>query len=196
MDNGVVGVGYEGRSVDEFVALLQREGVQVLVDARLIPRCSRRGFSRHALAEILEPLGISYVHYEILGVPEFDQVGFRGDRASVAAATARYRARLGTAAAQRVVRDLIAVARVRRVGVMTMFADPERCHRGALMAEIERRTPVAAPIDDVLAEFARPAERTDGHCAVPEPEPVAVDARTKVEQDIDALLAEFEASRS
>lgn len=183
MDNGVVGVGYEGRSLEEFLALLQKEGVQVLVDARLIPRCSRRGFSRNALAEVLEAIGISYVHYEILGVPEFDQVGFRGDRAAVAAASARYRSRLNTPVAQRVIRDLVGVARYRRVAVMTMFADADRCHRGALMAEIARRTPAVTPIEDLLAEFPQ---------ATPEPA-FDNDPRSQVERDIDALLAEVEA---
>lgn len=185
MDNGVVGVGYEGRSLEEFLALLQKEGVQVLVDARLIPRCSRRGFSRNALAEVLEALGISYVHYEILGVPEFDQVGFRGDRATVAAAASRYRSRLNTPVAQRVIRDLVQVARHRRVAVMTMFADAGRCHRGPLMAEIARRTPAVTPIEDLLEEF-------------PVPESVQVadnDPRSQVERDIDALLAEVEAGK-
>lgn len=186
MDTGVVGVGYEGRSVEEFLGLMQDQRVQVLVDARLIPRCSRRGFSRNALAECLEAIGVSYVHYEVLGVPEFDQVGFRGDPASVAAATSRYRARLNTPVAQRVIRDLVAVSRHRRVAVMTMFADAARCHRGTLMAEIERRTPVARPIDEVLAEFARPVESA----------PVAADdPRSQVERDIDALLAEVDASK-
>lgn len=185
MDIGVVGVGYEGRSVEEFVAYLRSEGVHILVDARLIPRCNRRGFSRNALSEALGAVGISYVHYEVLGVPEFDQVGFRGDSSAVAAATTRYRARLATPVAQRVIRDLVAVARRRRVAVMTMYADAARCHRGVLMAEIARRTPVAPSVDEMLAEFPEPAS-----------EPVSnEDRRSKIEQDIDALLAEVESSR-
>jgi len=185
MGNGVVGVGYEGRSLEEFLALLQAEGVQVLVDARLIPRCSRRGFSRNALAETLEAIGISYVHYEILGVPEFDQVGFRGDRAAVASASTRYRSRLSTPVAQRVIRDLVGVARHRRVAVMTMFADADRCHRGTLMAEIARRTQVVTPIDALLEEFPAPqsARVLDN------------DPRSQIERDIDALLAEVEAGK-
>jgi uncharacterized protein (DUF488 family) len=186
---GVIGVGYEGRSVEEFLAHLQAEGVHILVDARLIPRCNRRGFSRNALAQALESVGISYVHYEVLGVPEFDQVGFRGDRAAVAAATTRYRARLATPVAQRVIRDLIAVARRRRVAVMTMYADPERCHRGVLMAEVARRTPSTPSLDEMLAEVSKPTE--DAH----RPDPQAEDRRSKIERDIDELLAEVDAGR-
>ena len=188
MDIGVVGVGYEGRSVEEFVSHLRGEGVHILVDARLIPRCNRRGFSRNALAETLEAVGISYVHYEVLGVPEFDQVGFRGDPAAVAAATTRYRARLATPVAQRVIRDLVAVSRRRRVAVMTMYADADRCHRATLLAEIARRTPPTPTVDEMLAEVATPPVQE----STPEAE---ADPRSKVERDIDALLAEVEASR-
>lgn len=188
VDIGVIGVGYEGRSVEEFVTHLRDEGVHILVDARLIPRCNRRGFSRNSLSETLAAAGISYVHYEVLGVPEFDQVGFRGDPAAVAAATTRYRARLATPVAQRVIRDLVAVARRRRVAVMTMYADAERCHRGTLMSEIARRTPAAPSIDEMLAEVAGPPPQ--------EPTPDASeDRRTRVEREIDALLAEVEAGK-
>ncbi len=185
MDIGVIGVGYEGRSIEEFVAHLRTEGVHIVVDARLIPRCNRRGFSRNVLQDTLAAHNISYVHYEVLGVPEFDQVGFRGDRAAAAAATTRYRARLAAPVAQRVIRDLVVVSRRRRVAVMTMSAEATRCHRATLMAEIERRTPAAAPIDEVLAEF-------------PDPKPVAVveeDRRSQVEREIDALLAEVDAGK-
>jgi hypothetical protein len=66
---------------------------------------------------------------------------------------------------------------------MTMEADAERSHRATLLAEIERRIENRpADIDAVLAEFLTPA--------VPVPaEPV--DTRSKVERDIDELLAEF-----
>lgn len=183
MPTGVIGVGYEGQSVSEFVLGLRAEAVHVLLDARQVPRCNRRGFSRHALAEALRSVGIHYVHYEVLGNPEQNQAGFRGDAAMIAAAAARYRTRLAEPAAQAVITDLIGVSRRRLVAVMTMEADAERCHRATLLAEIERRvTNRPADIDTVLAEFADP------RVTVPA-EPV--DTRTKVERDIDDLLAEF-----
>ncbi len=97
---GIVGVSYEGRSVAEFVTGLRRDGVQIVVDARLVPRCNRRGFSRHALAESLRANGIQYVHYEELGNPEPFQVGFRNST-EAAAAAARYREHLAPPAARR-----------------------------------------------------------------------------------------------
>jgi hypothetical protein len=69
------------------------------------------------------------------------------------------------------------------VAVMTMEADAERCHRATLLAEIERRTGAPAlDINAVLAEFTEPPVTVAAEPA---------DARTKVERDIDELLAEF-----
>jgi uncharacterized protein (DUF488 family) len=183
MPTGVIGVGYEDRSVTEFVLSLRAHGVHVLLDARQVPRCSRRGFSRHSLAEALRSVGIHYVHYEVLGNPDQNQAGFGGDATAMAAAAARYRTRLAEPAAQAVLTDLIAVSRRRLVAVMTMEVDAERSHRATLLAEIERRAENRpADIDAVLAEFLEPAVSVAA-------EPV--DTRTKVERDIDELLAEF-----
>lgn len=182
--HGVVGVGYEGRSVGEFIGLLRAEGVRIVVDARLTARCNRRGFSRHLLAEALRSAGIDYVHYEVLGNPEHN-VGFRGSAAAVDAAAEVYRLHLASPAARQVVRDLVMVAGRRRVAVMTMEADAERCHRATLLAEIARVTQERREIDAVLADYAEPVPLASPARVVPP------DARTQVERDIDELLAEF-----
>src|SRR5258708_3795559 len=155
--SGVVGVGYEGRSVTEFIGALRADGVRIVVDARLSARCDRRGFSRHVLADELRGCGIDYVHYEVLGNPEHNQAGFRASAAAVAEAAARYREHLARPAARKVLRDLIVVSGRRRVAVMTAEADPERCHRATLLAEIARATPQRRGIDEVLADYAEPA---------------------------------------
>lgn len=182
MHSGVVGIGYERCCIEEFLDELRAQHIDIVVDARLIARSSRRGFSRNALAEHLGQVGISYVHYEVLGVPEHDQIGFGGDAAAVLATSARYRARLATPYVRAVISDLVAVSRRRRVAVLTVTADPDRCHRGTLLAEIARYTAAAGPIDEVLAEFPAPETRPS--------EPGA----PGIEDQIDQLLAEVEAS--
>lgn len=178
---GVVGVSYEGRSVAEFVTRLRLDGVQIVVDARFVPRCNQRGFSRHALAEALRANGIQYVHYEALGDPEPYLTGFRGP-AEAAAAADRYREHLAKPAVREVIRDLLAVAGSHRVGLMTADLDPERTQHDVLMAEIERCRPDREDIDEVLAEYAKEApERT-----------ASQDRRDRLEREIDALLAEFD----
>jgi hypothetical protein len=177
---GVVGVSYEGRSVVEFVTGLRLDGVQIVVDARLVPRCNRRGFSRHVLAEALRANGIQYVHYEELGNPDVGQVAFRG-AADAAAAADRYRVHLASPRARAVIRDLITVSGSRRVGVMTAELDLGQAQQEVLLGEIERYRPGTEDIDSVLKEFG----------AEPTPPAPEHDDRDRLEREIDALLAEF-----
>ena len=63
-------VGYEGRSLDEFLGELEAAGVTRLVDVRELPLSRRRGFSKTALGEALSEVGIEYVHVCALGNPK------------------------------------------------------------------------------------------------------------------------------
>ncbi len=62
-------IGYEGRSLDDFVARLQSAGVDRVVDVRALPLSRRRGFSKTALREHLAEHGIEYVHIRAAGNP-------------------------------------------------------------------------------------------------------------------------------
>src|SRR5919108_4730122 len=82
-------IGHSTRSIDNFIALLQREGVRHLADVRAFP-ASRRypHFNREALAAALASRGIEYSHHLALGgrrAPRHDSLntgwrnaGFRG----------------------------------------------------------------------------------------------------------------------
>jgi len=49
----IVSIGYEGRSLDEFVQALKGHRVDVLIDVRLTPISRKKGFSKTALSEAL-----------------------------------------------------------------------------------------------------------------------------------------------
>ncbi|MDG4769766.1 DUF488 domain-containing protein [Solwaraspora sp. WMMD792] len=59
---GLIGIGYEGRSVDGLIAELRAAGVSRLVDVRLTPISRKPGFSKSALAKALNAAGIAYEH--------------------------------------------------------------------------------------------------------------------------------------
>lgn len=63
-------IGYEGSSIDDFVATLLAANVDTLVDVRELPASRRKGFSKNALATALEEAGIDYVHIKGLGDPK------------------------------------------------------------------------------------------------------------------------------
>ncbi len=62
-------IGYEGRSIDDFVTILKNAGVTRLIDVREIPLSRKRGFSKSALKQRLDGENIEYVHYKALGSP-------------------------------------------------------------------------------------------------------------------------------
>jgi uncharacterized protein (DUF488 family) len=63
-------IGYEGSHVKEFVATLQRAGVDTLIDVRDVPLSRKPGFSKASLAAILQTKGIAYIHLRGLGDPK------------------------------------------------------------------------------------------------------------------------------
>ena len=63
-------IGYEGASVEDFVASLALAGVQHVLDVREIAQSRRRGFSKNGLAEALRARGIDYSHSRQLGDPK------------------------------------------------------------------------------------------------------------------------------
>lgn len=62
-------IGYEGWELDEFVARLREQRVEVLIDIREKPASRKPGFSKTPLREALEESGIEYVHVKALGSP-------------------------------------------------------------------------------------------------------------------------------
>ena len=62
-------IGYEGWGLDDFVAHLREQRVEVLIDIREKPASRKPGFSKTPLREALEEAGIEYVHVKALGSP-------------------------------------------------------------------------------------------------------------------------------
>lgn len=132
----MIGVGYEGRVISDFVADLSAAGVAVLADVRELPLSRKPGFSKTALAEALRSAGIEYVHLRALGNPKPNRSGFAGDPLELSGARERYRSSLRHEAARRALDELAALARENSVAVMCFEADQARCHRDVLLDEL------------------------------------------------------------
>ena len=61
-------IGYEGRSIDDYMNILIKNNVQVLFDVRKNPISRKYGFSKKSLQKIAENLGIKYLHIPKLGI--------------------------------------------------------------------------------------------------------------------------------
>jgi uncharacterized protein (DUF488 family) len=61
-------IGYEGRTQDEYLALLREAGVTLLADVRRNPISRKKGFSKSTLAQGCVAVGIRYEHLPELGI--------------------------------------------------------------------------------------------------------------------------------
>ncbi len=72
-------IGYEGLNIDDFMSLLSEHGIETVVDIRELPLSRKPGFSKKALANVLNLSGLEYVHIVELGCPRPVRDGYRAD---------------------------------------------------------------------------------------------------------------------
>lgn len=72
-------IGYEGLDIDAFMSLLTEHGIDTIVDVRELPLSRKPGFSKKALANILNISGREYVHMVDLGCPKLVRDRYRED---------------------------------------------------------------------------------------------------------------------
>ena len=72
-------IGYEGMTFKEFLAVLKRCRVSMLVDVRELPISRKPGFAKVALSAALEENSFKYEHLVELGCPRDVRHGYRED---------------------------------------------------------------------------------------------------------------------
>jgi uncharacterized protein (DUF488 family) len=63
-------LGYQKRSISEFVALLRDASIDVLIDVRETAWSHKPGFSKSAFSQALGAAGVDYVHARFAGNPK------------------------------------------------------------------------------------------------------------------------------
>lgn len=115
--------GYQGRTPDALIRLMQKHGITQLIDVREHPVSRRPGFGRKALSAAVTAAGLTYVHLREAGNP-FRKELQRG----------QYDAHLD--AHPEIVAQVADTAR-RAPSVLLCFErDPEHCHRTALARRV------------------------------------------------------------
>jgi len=129
-------LGYEKRSIDEFVALLITERVDVLIDVRETAWSHKPGFSRTAFERALGDAGIQYVHARFAGNPK----RLRSDASTHEECLLRYAQYLDenptilaefTAVVERLHKE------GKRICITCFERHPDDCHRGILASRWE-----------------------------------------------------------
>ncbi len=63
-------IGYQERTIDEFINILIRHNINTIIDVRANPLSRKKGFSKKSLIEYLEKNEIEYIPYASLGTPK------------------------------------------------------------------------------------------------------------------------------
>jgi uncharacterized protein (DUF488 family) len=125
-------IGHSTRTLEDFIALLKREGVSHLVDVRAFPTSARHPhFNQENLAGSLAQAGIRYSHFPALGGRRrvrrdshntlWRNAGFRG-----------YADYMETREFDEALDELLALAMRERTAIMCAEAVPWRCHRSLI----------------------------------------------------------------
>jgi uncharacterized protein (DUF488 family) len=145
--NGLFGIGYQGRTADELVEELRRQGVGILADVRLNAISRKAGFSKRALSSALERAGIRYVHLRSLGNERDNRGGYAevgtggGNRVRE-----RYRAGLAQHGAAEAIEYLATASETERVAVFCFEEDGAHCHREQVLAAVSARRAEVVPV--------------------------------------------------
>ena len=126
-------IGYEGVTMDEFLAALKGAGVEQVIDVRALPLSRRPGFSKNILAATLKDSGIGYVHLKALGTPKPGRdAAKKGDWRTMEQV---YAGQLHLPEAQGQAAQLRDLAAEKRSAVLCFERDPKHCHRTILLRE-------------------------------------------------------------
>lgn len=106
-------IGYGGRKFEEFLSLLKRHGINLLVDVRRFPKSKYLEYVKENLEQELPQRGIGYVFMgDTLG-------GFRRG----------YEEYMKTEAYMRGIKDLLDLTKKGEVVIMCLERNPKGCHR-------------------------------------------------------------------
>lgn len=140
MTNGIVSVGYEGRTIDDFVAELVRAGVQTVADVRLNAISRKKGFSKTRLRDALAAAGIDYRHMRSLGNAKENRQPFWDGR--IEEGRRIFREALQSPEAESSLHELAILAADEVVAVLCFESDTERCHRKVIIDEVVEAAPM------------------------------------------------------
>lgn len=130
-------IGYEGSTIEDFLATLRLTGVELVIDVRDVPISRKRGFSKKSLDSHLERSGIGYRHLKGLGDPKEGRIAAREGR------FADFRRIFGehliTDVAQADLATAISLSLNKSACLLCFERDHRECHRTAVASEMSKQ---------------------------------------------------------
>jgi|Deesub1362A_J573_1020465.scaffolds.fasta_scaffold00109_18 uncharacterized protein (DUF488 family) len=114
-------IGYSGKSLENFIKELKREGIDMVVDIRAFPTSKYESFKKENLKAFLHSEKIGYIHIPELG-------GFRKPSYEEYTKTEEFKVGL---------RKLMKIASSSNAVIMCLEKNPKSCHRRFISSSLE-----------------------------------------------------------
>jgi len=137
MPRNIYTVGYEGRTLEDFLSDLRKAGVRLVADVREAPISRKKGFSKSALSDALQGAGIGYRHMRALGCPKPIR-----DRHKEDGDWDRYTRSFMEHLRQQepAIEDLVSLTQAQPTALLCYEADFNRCHRTYVAQAVAERS--------------------------------------------------------
>jgi uncharacterized protein (DUF488 family) len=126
MQSPIFTLGYEGLTIEAFIARLQAAQVKTVVDVRELPLSRKKGFSKTAFCAALATYGIAYLHAPALGCPKPIRNQYKAD-GNWQTYTRDFLKYIKTQDAS--LRELVKISHVTQTCLVCFEADFSTCHR-------------------------------------------------------------------
>lgn len=126
MQSALFTFGYEGLTIDAFIARLEAVHVKTIVDVRELPLSRKKGFSKTSFSSVLAVHGIAYLHAPALGCPKPIRDQYKAD-ANWQTYTKDFLKYIKTQDAS--LRELVKIAQATPACLVCFEADFSMCHR-------------------------------------------------------------------
>ena len=130
-------IGYEGSSIEDFIATLAAARIDLIIDVRELPLSRKRGFSKTALSNWLASSDIEYLHLRGLGDPKPGRLAAREGRYNDFRKI--FAAHMKSTAAQYDISRGVEAAKSRFACLLCFERDHTCCHRCIVGEEMARR---------------------------------------------------------
>ena len=139
-------IGYEGKTIDEFLDMLKEHSIQCVIDVRERSVSRKKGFSKSALKQFLNKNNIQYEHFRNLGSPKEVREHYHSTHDFPAFAR-QMNNHLNTQTGS--LKNLFEIIRKKRCCLMCFETNAVQCHRILVAKKIDHLFPKQITIKNV-----------------------------------------------
>ncbi|WP_119940405.1 DUF488 domain-containing protein [Neorhizobium sp. NCHU2750] len=128
-------IGYEGAEISDFIAVLEDQRVDLLIDVRDVPSSRKKGFSKNLLREALHNSGIDYLHLKVLGDPKEGRLAARSGEYDKFRNI--FNNHIENEIAKQAISEVSELSKTKNVCLMCFERDHRLCHRSILIEKMK-----------------------------------------------------------